>query len=138
MKIGANTPQAFKPPNSTRAQKPHKPRKAPKPSKPHKTPQNALKTPLKREIEPYLQTTHQAQSSKGRASGNILSYLANVSKIARVPRPPAPSGHTKRQASGQILSRSLSPHFKNILVFRLFRSPIFPRLDKIKQINVYF
>ena len=33
-KIGANTPQALKPPNYTRTQKPHKPRKAPKQHKP--------------------------------------------------------------------------------------------------------
>ena len=63
-KIEANTPQASKPPNTSRAQKPHKPRKTPNLYKYTPTPQNPLKTPLKREIEPYLQATRQAQCSK--------------------------------------------------------------------------
>ena len=37
-KTEANTPQAIKPPNSTRVQKPHKPRNAPEQHKPTQTP----------------------------------------------------------------------------------------------------
>ena len=69
-KIEANTPQAFKPPNSTRAQKPHNQRKAPNPYKYTSAPQNALKTPLKREIEPYLKADAGEQKQEsGQKSG---------------------------------------------------------------------
>ena len=60
----ANTQKVFNPPNSTRAQKPHKPRKSPRQHKPTQQPQTTLKTPLKREIEPYLQATHQGKSER--------------------------------------------------------------------------
>lgn len=82
-KTGANTPQAIKPPNSTRVQKPHNQRKAPKPSKPTQQPQNPLKTPLKSQIKPYMQATHQAQSRGADERQGILSIFANASKIAR-------------------------------------------------------
>ena len=47
----------------------------------------------------------------------------------------ATSGHHHQRSTRH---DTPEPHFKNILVFRPFRSPKFPRLDKIKQINVYF
>ena len=84
-KSRANTPQAFNPPNLSRTQKPHKPRKARKQYKPTQTPQTTLKTPLKCETKAHSRSTHDKQSgkgTKGRASGSVLSYLANVSKIA--------------------------------------------------------
>ena len=63
-----NTPQAPKPPNSTRVQKPHNPRKDPNPYKHTSAPQNALKTPLKREIKPYSQATRQAKQERDKGS----------------------------------------------------------------------
>ena len=64
IKRKANTPQAIKPPNLSRTQKPHKPRKAPEQYKPTSSKGNPLKTPLKREIKPYLQATHRGQSER--------------------------------------------------------------------------
>ena len=78
IKRGANTPKAFYPPNSTRAQKPHKPRKARDQHKPTQNPQNPLKTPLKREIEPYSQAMHQGKSEKaekGRTRGPQPAFV---------------------------------------------------------------
>ena len=56
-----------------------------------------------------------------------MSYFANVSKIARVPRPPATSGHAKRQASDHISARFPSLDFKNIFRFCRLLSPKIPR-----------
>ena len=56
-----------------------------------------------------------------------MSIFANVSKIARVPRPPAPGGHAKRQASRPPPHLFSFLDFKNILVFRPFLSPKIPR-----------
>ena len=64
-----NTPQAPKPPNLSRAQKPHNQRKDLNPYKHTSAPQNALKTPLKREIKPYSNAMHHKQGRKGAKAG---------------------------------------------------------------------
>ena len=85
---------------------------------------------------------HQRQSEKEdkRIEHTTRGPEPNVWQVLKPQRarPPATSGHAKRQASDQILSRSPSRHFKNILRFRHFRSPIFPRWDKNEQRNIYF
>ena len=67
-----------------------------------------------------------------------MSYLANVSKIASKSLHTCTSGHAKRQASRPDFKPFSFLDFKNMFRFRPLLSPIFPRLDKTKQINVYF
>ena len=64
-----NTPQAPKPPNLSRTQKPHNQRKDLNPYKYTSAPQNALKTPLKREIKPYSQAKRRAKQESGQKAG---------------------------------------------------------------------
>ena len=95
-KTEANTPQAFKPPNYTRVQKPHKPSKAPNPYKHTSAPQNALKTPLKREIEPYSSAMHHKQSRKaGKRHGTHHQRRGQATKAGS----PAPSGHHHQRST---------------------------------------
>ena len=130
-KTEANTPQASNPPNHSRTQKPHKPRKAPRQYKPTQQPQNPLKTPLKCEIEPYFKPMHREQSKRAdkREGTHGQRTRASIRQVLkpRSPAPPAPSGHAKRQARNAPPALTLHPLFKNILVFRPFWSPIFPR-----------
>ena len=111
-KTKANTPQAIKPPNHSRTQKPHKPRKASKQYKPTSSKGNPLKTPLKCEIEPYLQATHREQSRKaGKRRGTHHQRTR-----ASVPAGPeaskaCPSGHAKRQAADHLQLFTFS-HFQ--------------------------
>ena len=124
IKTRANTQQAIKPPNYSRVQKPHKPCKARKQHKPTQTTQTTLKTPLKREIEPYLQATRQEQSSRtDKRREHATKWRTTTPKSL----PPATSGHTKRQASRPHFQPFSSLDFKNILVFCPLWSPIFPR-----------
>ena len=145
-KTEANTPQAFKPPNSTRAQKPHKPRKAPNPHKYTPTPQNPLKTPLKREIEPYSSAMHHKQS-RGEDKRHGTHHKRTRADRWQVlnPRTPAhllTSGHDKSHHQRSTRHPTPAPYFKNILVFRPFRSPKIPRkhqsTPKIYSFLTYF
>lgn len=130
-KTEANTPQAFKPPNSTRVQKPHKPRKAPRQHKPTRTPQTTLKTPLKRQVEPYSSVMYHKQSERAdKKAGTHDQRTRATSGRSWIPErsgtlTPADTPNV-RQAEPQP-APTLHPHFKNILGFCRLLSPKLPR-----------
>ena len=117
IKTEANTQQASNPPNYSRTQKPHKPHKAPRQHKPTQQPQTALKTPLKCEIEPYSQATHQTKSSKADKRRGTQHERRSIRKQ---PRPPAPSGHDEGRHGTHHRAPSLYSPFKISLIFALF------------------
>ena len=116
IKIGANTQQAFNPPNHSRTQKPHKPRKAPRQHNHTQTPQTSLKTPLKREIEPYLQATHQRQSERAdkRTGHTTRGPATNVWQVLKPQRActPATSGHDKYSQAEPAKPAQSAPTFQ--------------------------
>ena len=108
----------------------------------HTTTTNRAKNALKRETRPYSKTTHQRQSSKAdkRTERTTRGPAPNVWQVLKPQRAYTPAQvdtiNTAKQSRRNL--HHLHPHFKNIFRFCPFLSPIFPRLDKIKQINVYF
>ena len=123
IKTEANTQQAFKPPNSTRVQKPHKPRKDINPYKYTSAPQNPLKTPLKREIEPYLQAMHHKQSRKAdKRQGTHHERRGQARKPAHLPPVDTSQGRQKATTCPHF-----APTFQNMFRFRPFLSPKIPR-----------
>lgn len=130
-KSRANTPQAPKPPNSTRAQKPHSQRKDLNPYKYTSAPQKPLKTPLKSEIRAYLQATRQEQSNKAdkKEGTRHQRTRANRWQVLK-PRSPAhlwTSGHDERQPIRTLFQPFFYLGLKNMFTFRPFRSPKIPR-----------
>ena len=85
----------------------------------------------------HQRQSRRADKRRGHTTRGSEQALRQVLKPQRV-RPPATSGHTKRQASDHISARFPSLTFKNILGFCTFLSPKLRGLDKNKQINVYF
>ena len=134
-KIEANTPQASKPPNSTRAQKPHNQRKTPNPHKHTSAPQNALKTPLKREIEPCSQATRQAQCRKADKRHGTHHQRTRANTEHSKSRHTYTSGHHHQRSTRH---DTHTPHFKNMFRFRPFRSPRFPRKHQSTPKNYSF
>lgn len=72
--------------------------------------------------------------------GNAPRKRGQPQKVRTTPRActPAPSGHGHRPKERATTEAHATPKSKIYLCFCRFRSPIFPMLDKIKQINVYF
>ena len=127
------TPHAYKATQatqSTRTTQTHT--KRPKPAK------NALKTRNRAIFKDNTPKTKRENGQKEGTHGQRTNASTRVSPEHQKAyiHTPVDTMNTAKQSRRNL--HHLHPHFKNIFRFCPFLSPIFPRLDKIKQINVYF